>query len=409
MAKQTINLGTVAGDGTGDPLRTALDKVNDNFDEVYAADVTAAAHIASTSNPHSVTKTQLGLGNCDNTSDANKPISTATQTALDLKAPLASPALTGVPTAPTAAGATSTTQLATTAFVQQELNSLLDGAPGALNTLNELAAAVNDDASFAATVTTALSGKAASVHTHAQSDVTNLVADLAGKAASVHTHAQSDVTGLVAALEALLPKAGGTMTGALAITAGSLTTSPLAVTQTWNNAGVTCRGLEWAVTNTNSASGSTLLRILGGAAGTTQAMALSALHGSLSVGAASNSATLTIIGSDRSGSLELGSFSNGLCSTGSHDIKGNNGLLRFYNGNATVQYASLYGEEAGVLALRKGDGTAVGASWEMLEMTSPASPAADRLRLYAEDNGSGKTRLVVKFSDGTTAVLATQP
>ena len=43
-------------------------------------------HVANTSNPHSVTKTQVGLGNCDNTSDANKPISTLTQTALDLKA-----------------------------------------------------------------------------------------------------------------------------------------------------------------------------------------------------------------------------------------------------------------------------------------------------------------------------------
>jgi hypothetical protein len=42
-------------------------------------------HIANTSNPHSVTKTQVGLGNVDNTSDLNKPISTATQTALDLK------------------------------------------------------------------------------------------------------------------------------------------------------------------------------------------------------------------------------------------------------------------------------------------------------------------------------------
>ena len=49
-------------------------------------------------------------------------------------------------------------------------------------------------------LTTALNGKAASSHGHAQSDVTNLVTDLAGKAASVHTHAQSDVTGLVSAL-----------------------------------------------------------------------------------------------------------------------------------------------------------------------------------------------------------------
>lgn len=43
------------------------------------------SHIGSTSNPHSVTKTQVGLGNVDNTSDAEKPISTLTQTALNLK------------------------------------------------------------------------------------------------------------------------------------------------------------------------------------------------------------------------------------------------------------------------------------------------------------------------------------
>ena len=37
MAKQSINIGSSANDGTGDQLRTAFDKVNDNFDEVYAA------------------------------------------------------------------------------------------------------------------------------------------------------------------------------------------------------------------------------------------------------------------------------------------------------------------------------------------------------------------------------------
>jgi hypothetical protein len=42
-------------------------------------------HLSNTSNPHSVTKSQVGLGNCDNTSDASKPVSSAQQTALDLK------------------------------------------------------------------------------------------------------------------------------------------------------------------------------------------------------------------------------------------------------------------------------------------------------------------------------------
>lgn len=44
------------------------------------------AHKASAANPHGVTKTQVGLGNVDNTSDANKPVSTAQQTALNTKA-----------------------------------------------------------------------------------------------------------------------------------------------------------------------------------------------------------------------------------------------------------------------------------------------------------------------------------
>jgi microcystin-dependent protein len=74
-------------------------------------------HTGNTSNPHSVTKTQLSLGNVDNTSDASKPISTAAQTALDLKAALVSPVFTGTPTAPTAPAITSDDQLATTQFV----------------------------------------------------------------------------------------------------------------------------------------------------------------------------------------------------------------------------------------------------------------------------------------------------
>lgn len=66
----------------------------------------------------SLTKTTVGLANVDNTSDADKPISSATQTALNSKAPLASPTFTGTPAAPTPAASTNTTQIATTAFVQ---------------------------------------------------------------------------------------------------------------------------------------------------------------------------------------------------------------------------------------------------------------------------------------------------
>jgi hypothetical protein len=84
----------------------------------------------------------------------------ASQSSVDLKAPLASPALTGTPTAPTANTATNTTQIATTAFVQQEIAILTDSAPGLLNTLDELAAALGDDANFAATTANAIALKA---------------------------------------------------------------------------------------------------------------------------------------------------------------------------------------------------------------------------------------------------------
>ncbi len=111
-----------------------------------------------------VTKSMVGLGNVDNTTDALKPVSTATQTELDLKAPLASPALTGVPTAPTATGTTNTTQIATTAFVQEKINGLVDGAPEMLNTLNELAAALADNENFASEITNTLALKASLIN-----------------------------------------------------------------------------------------------------------------------------------------------------------------------------------------------------------------------------------------------------
>lgn len=86
---------------------------------------------------------------------------TSLQAALDAKAPLASPALTGVPTAPTATAGASSTQIATTAFVAAAVGALIDAAPGVLDTLNELAAALGDDPDFTATVTNGLAGKLA--------------------------------------------------------------------------------------------------------------------------------------------------------------------------------------------------------------------------------------------------------
>lgn len=74
-------------------------------------------------------------------------------------APLASPAFTGTPEAPTADPGTNTPQIATTAFVSAAVANLISSAPGALDTLAELAAALGDDENFAATITAALADK----------------------------------------------------------------------------------------------------------------------------------------------------------------------------------------------------------------------------------------------------------
>lgn len=85
--------------------------------------------------------------------------STTINNALALKAPLLSPALTGTPTAPTAAQSVNNTQIATTAFVKSAIAAMVGSAPAALDTLNELAAALGNDPNFATTMLNALAGK----------------------------------------------------------------------------------------------------------------------------------------------------------------------------------------------------------------------------------------------------------
>ena len=94
-----------------------------DFDIDGAGSISGTGSIAFTNSPtftgtvSGISKTMVGLGNVDNTSDANKPVSTATQTALNLKANLASPTFTGTPLSTTAAADTNNTQIATTAYV----------------------------------------------------------------------------------------------------------------------------------------------------------------------------------------------------------------------------------------------------------------------------------------------------
>lgn len=104
---------------------------------------------------------ELGPGGSSDWGDIGGTLSDQTdlQAALDAKSPIASPTFTGTPAAPTASPGANTTQIATTAFVAAAVAALINSAPGALDTLDELAAALGDDANFAATITSALAGK----------------------------------------------------------------------------------------------------------------------------------------------------------------------------------------------------------------------------------------------------------
>ena len=108
----------------------------------------------------------------------------------------ASPALTGTPTAPTAANNVSTTQIATTEFVKNAVANLVDGAPAVLDTLNELAAALNDDASFSATIANTIStAQTTAGNAYGQANTATLAASSAFDQANTATLAATSAFG----------------------------------------------------------------------------------------------------------------------------------------------------------------------------------------------------------------------
>jgi len=206
-----------------------------------------------------ITKTMVGLGNVDNTSDANKPVSTATQTALDAKlasataastyAPLASPTFTGtvsgitktmvglgnvdntadtakpVSTAQSAAIATAKAEAIADATAQ--VNAVIAAAPAALNTLDELAAALGDDANFATTITTSLAAKAplaSPTFTGTVSGITKTMVGL-GNVDNTADTAKPVSTATQTALDLKAPLASPTFTGTVTLPTGTVTSA----------------------------------------------------------------------------------------------------------------------------------------------------------------------------------------
>lgn len=104
-------------------------------------------HNSDTTNVHGIADTSLLV-----TTTGNQTLTSKS---------LTSPALTGTPTAPTAAAGTDTTQIATTAFVQDAIELVVGAAPAALNTLAEIATSLDNDADLAGTLTASISSKVA--------------------------------------------------------------------------------------------------------------------------------------------------------------------------------------------------------------------------------------------------------
>ena len=190
------NLAAFPASGTNGKIYVALD-TNKTYrwsGSVYVYITSGAVDsVAGKTGVVTLVKGDVGLGSVDNTSDANKPVSTAQQTALDLKAPLASPTFTGTPLAPTASVGTSTTQVATTAFVNAEI---ANDAPtktggGASGSWGISVTGSSASCSGLAASATTLTGLTATVTelNYLDGVTSNVQTQLNGKAASAHTHA----------------------------------------------------------------------------------------------------------------------------------------------------------------------------------------------------------------------------
>lgn len=221
--------------------------------------------------------------------------------------------------------------------------------------------------------------------------------------------------------------AGGTMTGELNALAGLNTTRPYSsglvpaglsdpapafpFQTEWNNAGKNWTAFQVNATNTASGSSSKLARFSVGGA---DVCAVSK-DGSIQV---ANVGVRVYSSSDLTGQVKAvmgtGSEGKGILSVG------NDGALGFSsitNGDGVMDSA-IQRDSAGVVRFTNGfqdlrDWKARRGSLseylDITEMSAPAAPAANTARLYVEDDGSGKTRLMVLFPTGAAQVLATEP
>ena len=185
----------------------AVSTHNDDTTNVHG--IANTALLATTADVAAVTKTSLGLGNVDNTADTAKPVSTSQASAI------------------------ATAKAEAIADATAQVNALLTGAPAALNTLDELAAALGDDANFAASVTTSLGLKVDSLTPISQKTASYTLSSLTERDDLIEMGSASALT-LTIPTDATLDFPIGTTIDILQTGAGQVTIAPVSGTVTVN-------------------------------------------------------------------------------------------------------------------------------------------------------------------------------
>lgn len=206
-----------------------------------------------------------------------------------------------------------------------------------------------------------------------------------------------------------LDLAGGTMTGQLVLQLASAT-GAVNVSPTWNNAGTDFAGIYSRVTNTASGANSCLIDVGTVAAGALFKVGKTGVLnlagdtlGTIARRTDINMLMLGVVGEGLYGIIGIGhSYNPGINVSAACHLAWTNDTPAANRDITLMRVAS------GVLGLTATASTG-GATLEMREQTAPSAPGSNNVRIYAEDNGAGKTRLMALFSSGAAQQIAIQP
>lgn len=181
------------------------------------------------------------------------------------------------------------------------------------------------------------------------------------------------------------------------------TTGAININPTWNTPGTPFTAFRVSVTNINSDAQAALADFIVG--GTSRVRVNAA--GKLQVAALNNTSGVEVFLNNYIGNRGI----NFICHFGVPSVTlSNNGGFAFSSSAdaGAGGDVSMFRHSAAVLSVR-GSSTTTGGAINLLEMTAPSAPAANQVSIYAEDNGSGKTRLMARFPSGAAQQIAIEP